>query len=236
MKGYNWKKFIVFMVICGLVGAIGGGTLQYLISVSDPQSWIRGLEQMAPSLYIVAFIVGVIGLIGYIFFNTKLKKENYSDEEDSFYERYEKIIDVTMMCSTLCAIINFMAIGLNLLETTPFDILFIINVVLAFVGEVLYISLVKKIRPELDADPLQANFKNHYFDKLDEYEKNKTGKACFQTISVMTVVYVVLFVACYILTLLFDISPIICLPVGIIWLTQTVLMTYYSSKEVKAKR
>lgn len=236
MKGYNWKKFIVFMVICGVIGAVGGGVLQYLIHVSDPQSWLRGLEQIAPSFYIIAFIMGIIGLGGYIYFNNKLKKENYSDEEDSFYERHERMIDITMVCSTLCAIINFMAIGLNILETTPFDILLLINVVVAFVGEVLYISLVKKIRPELNADPLQVNFKSHYFDKLDEYEKNKTGKACFQTISAMTAVYVVLFIVCYILTLMFEISPIICLPVGIIWLVQTVLMTYYSSKEVKAKK
>lgn len=231
MKGYNWKKLIIIMLVSGFIGALGGLGLKFLLESADKMVWVQKLNHMAPGLYIVALIFGVIGLLGYVYFNNKLKKEGYSDEENSFYEKNENALSSIAMCSTLCAIINFTAIGLNLNNNTSIDVLLMVNVGVAFLGEVLHIALIKKVRPDLNADPLDTKFKNDFYDKLDEYEKNKTGKACYQTIAAMTMVYVIAFIVCYAITLVFEVSPIICLPVGVIWFVQSILMLYYSNKK-----
>ena len=236
MKSYNWKKGIWIIIISGFVGGVigffmnmieGSGYLQTIVSVAN---------RLSPSLYVIGLILGIIGLGGYFYFNGKLKKEKYCDEEGSFYDTHENAMSIGMMCSTLCAVINFTALGINIFNDTPFAILFFVNVILAFWGEVAYVALVKKVRPELDADPLETHFNRDHFDKLDEFEKDKIGKASFKTITAMTPIYILLFLGCYGISLIFNVSAIICLPVGIIWATQTILMTYYSNKDYsKAK-
>lgn len=155
MKSYNWKKGILVILVCGIIGAIGGGMLSYIIKNVNMDEVSQILIKGGPSLYIVSFGMGIIGLGGYFYCNTKLRRENYCDEENSFYE------------------------------------------------------------------------------KLDECEKHKVGKASYQTITVMISVYVCLFVICYTGIMMFDISPIICLPIGILWIAQTLLMLYYGNKKVK---
>ncbi|MEG0153189.1 MAG: DUF3169 family protein [Cellulosilyticaceae bacterium] len=237
MKSYNWKKGIVFFAGCGLIGAVLGGVLKSLEGSGAIHVFAQQVQSMAPSMFVIAFIVGLIGLGGYFYFNAQLKKEQYSDEEGSFYEKHEKAMSIVMMCSTLCAIFNFTALGVNIFNTTALANLFFplvfANVVVAFFGEVAHISLVKKVRPELDADPLKTSFTRDYFDQLDEYEKNKTGKACFKTLTAMVPLYVSLFLACYVLSIFFNVSAVICLPIGIMWGAQTILMTYYGNKKDK---
>ncbi len=98
-------------------------------------------------------------------------------------------------------------------------------------GEVGSISLLKKVRPELDADPTELGFKKEYFDRLDEFEKEKVGRTSYKTISAMTISYIIVFMICWGLIIIFEVSPIICLPVGILWFIQTVMYTCYASKE-----
>lgn len=233
MRKYNWKKGILFIGIWALLGFIVGFGIKALEGKLQVHSLVSSVKAVMPYLYIMAFISGVIGLGGYCYFSVKLKQDNYSSEEDSFYERNEKVMSMLMMCATLAAVINFTAFGVNLATSHAFDILFIINVLVAFIGEVGYVSLMKKVRPELDADPMNTNFSREYFDKLDEYEKNKVGKASMKTITAMVPVYVCLFLGCYVLTIVLGISPVVCLPIGIIWGIQTILYTCYSIKEDK---
>lgn len=235
MKGYNWKKSILFLIFWGFIGAVAGFLMNLVERTGSLHNIASMLKTLAPSLFILALIVGIIGIGGYICFSIQLKKDGYRDEEDSFYEKHEKAMSIALMCSTLCAVINFTALGVNLFQITTFmGITFFINVGIAFLGEIGHISLIKKVRPELNADPLSRKFNKNYFDQLDEYEKNKTGKACFDTISAMTPLYVCLFLFCYALSQIFNISPVICLPIGIIWGGQTILMTYHSNKNHKA--
>lgn len=231
MKSYNWKKGIWIIVISGFIGAVVGLLMSMIEESNYLDTVVSVATSIAPSFYVIGFISGMIGLGGYFYFNGKLKKEHYCDEEGSFYDTHEKAMSIVMMCSTLCAVINFTALGINIFNSTPFAILFFVNVILAFWGEVAHVALVKKVRPELDADPLEINFNRDYFDKLDEFEKDKLGKACFKTISVMTPIYVFLFLLCYGISLIFNVSAVICLPIGIIWAVQTILMTYYNNKD-----
>lgn len=231
MKKYNWKKGILFTTVCAVIGFAVGVLMVQISKRMEVYSFINSVKGMMPYLYIMALISGVVGFGGYIYFSVKLNKDNYSNEEGSFYERNEKLMNVLLMCATLTAVINFTAFGINIFNGHPLVVLFFVNGLLAFFGEVGYISLIKKVRPELNADPMSTNFGREYFDKLDECEKNKVGKASVKTITAMTPIYVGLFMGCYIVTVLLNISPVICLPIGIIWAVQTALYTYYSIKE-----
>lgn len=233
MKDYKWGKALVIFLVCGLVGAVLGGGLQILGNVVETTALTEALNQFAPNLFLVALACGIIGIVGYFYFNYLLKKDGYSNEEGSLFERNENKMSVVMTFATVCAIINFTAFGINLSNelASGYFVVFMVNVVLSFMGEVANISLVKKVRPELNADPVDFKFKKDYFDSLDECEKIKTGKVSYKTISAMVVVYVSVFVICWLLIMSFEISPIICLPVGILWLMQTVISTYHSCKQ-----
>lgn len=233
MKDYKWGKALVLFAVCGLVGAVLGGGLQMLANIVEPTSIIESLNQFAPNLFLVALVCGIIGIVGYFYYNHLLKKDGYSNEEGSLFERNENKMSIVMTFATVCSVINFTAFGINLLnDLTPmYMVIFVANVVLAFMGEVANISLIKKVRPELNADPVDFGFKKDYFDTLDECEKIKTGKVSYKTITAMVVVYVSVFVICWLLIMSFEVSPMICLPVGILWLMQTVISAYHSCKQ-----
>lgn len=168
MKNYNWKKGSLFVLACATVGFMLGGILKRVEGNMQVHTIVEFIQLMMPYLFVVAFISGSIGLGGYFYFKSKLKKDDYSNEENSFYERNEGLMSVLMMYSTLAAVINFTAIGMNLFNETSLGFLLVVNVVFSFCGEVGYISLIKKIRPELNADPLSTSFSRGYFDQLDE--------------------------------------------------------------------
>lgn len=233
MKDYKWGKGLGIIVLCGIGGAVLGKGLRMLESIVEPTAIQAAFNQFAPNLFFIAFACGGIGILGYIYFNQLLKKDGYSNEEGSLFDKNENKMSIVMVFATMCAIINFTAFGLNLLsDLTPIYMgVFIINVFIAFMGEVSNISLIKKVRPELNADPVNPGFNKHYFDKLDECEKIKTGKASYKTVTAMTIVYMMVFVVCWLLIMMLEVSPIICLPVGILWFMQTVIMLYHSCKQ-----
>lgn len=233
MRDYKWGKGLVLIILSALGGGILGGVMQMLVNIGGAIAIKTAFTKFAPSLFFMALACGIIGIVGYFYFNNLLKKDGYSNDEGSLFDRYENKMSIVLTFSTVCAILNFTAFGVNLQNDLMFVylVVFIINVVLSFMGEVANISLIKKVRPELNADPVGLKFKKDYFDKLDEFEKIKTGKASVKTISAMVGVYAVVFVICWVLIMSLEVSPIICLPVGVLWLIQTLMMTYHSCKQ-----
>ncbi|MGL4736191.1 MAG: DUF3169 family protein [Cellulosilyticaceae bacterium] len=235
MKDYKWGKGLAWMGVCALLGAVLGSGMIFALGFIEANEIKSILIAFAPNLFVLATISGVVGLCGCLFFNSLLKKDGYSNEEGSLYERYENKMGVILSLSTACAILNMTAFGVNLTSEigAGYFVLFMLNVAIAFMGEVANIALVKKVRPELSADPVNPGFNKNYFDQLDECEKIEVGRASYKTISSMLIVYLTTFVICWILVGVLDISPIICLPVGIIWLVQTMLMVYHSMTKKK---
>lgn len=233
MKDYKWGKGLTVIALCSLGGMVVGSGLRTLMNITEPTAIKAAFNQFAPNLFWIALVCGIIGLIGYFYFNNLFKKDGYSNDEGSLFDRYENQMSIGMTFSTVCVILNFTAFGVNLQSdlTSIYFILFMVNAALSFMGEVANISLIKKVRPELDADPVNTGFRKDYFDKLDECEKIKVGKASFKTMSAMVGVYVIVFVICWLLIMALEISPIICLPIGVLWFMQTVMLIYYSCKQ-----
>ena len=232
MTDYKWGKGLLSILFWALIGGVGGITLMAVMRYIEPEAVKGAIVQGAPYLFWAATACGVIGLVGYVCFYHLLKKDHFSNEEQSFFERNENKISIVGIFSTLSVILNFTAFGVNLGQEIGMNFfgLFILNVVLSFVGEVANISLVKKVRPELNADPMDNSFKQDYYDRLDEYEKIQMGKVCFKSITGMTVAYVITFVVCWLLIMFLEINPIICLPIGVLWFVQTMLQLWYGCR------
>ncbi len=236
MKDYKWSRIIKYLLGGFIVGIVVGITKKGILEYIGELDINSMLQSITPYVFILATILCSIGCGGYLYFNKLLKKDAYSNEEGSLYDKNDKKINVTMSLSTIGIIINFIAFGLSLgeeiVESSIFVlIIFIVNSVIGM-GEISNISLMKKIRPELNADPCDKEFKKEYFNKLDEREQFQVGRSSFKTVSAMVVSYLIVLLLCYVIIILFDITPLICLPVGGLWVLQTIILVHYSNKEV----
>ena len=237
MKDYKWWSIIKYLLGGFIAGVVVGFTKEGVLEYIGEMDIDSMLQSITPYVFILATILCSIGCGGYLYFDKLLKKDGYSEEEDSLYEKNEKKINVVMGLSTVGGILNFIAYGLYLGSTTEKSIefvliLFVINCVLVFIATIYYLVLIKKIRPEFNPDPLAKDFEQEYFNKLDEREQFQVGKSSFKTLNTMMVSYIVVLILCYAMIILLEITPAICLPVGVLCMTQIILQVHYSNKEL----
>ena len=113
MKDYNWKKLIIVVVSCTILGGIVGMLTNMIIS-NNPIAFLEMIEPKFYYLYIAAAIIGTISLLFCGYFFTTIKREGFSEDEGSFYQRNENKITVAMSMSTICGVLNFTALGLTI--------------------------------------------------------------------------------------------------------------------------
>ncbi len=80
MRDYKWRKGLGVIALCGLGGAILGSGMQILMNRSEPTAIKAAFNQFAPNLYWIALVCGIIGMVGYFYFNNLLKKDGYSND------------------------------------------------------------------------------------------------------------------------------------------------------------
>jgi hypothetical protein len=235
MKKYDWEKFILIT----LSALIGAALLVALLRMFGFAGAI-GSDFFEPTRMLcwIAFICGMVGLLGYFYYRALLKKDGYSNEEGSFYEQKENRIRIVKTFSIVSYIIVFILFGLFLSNDWPdhsnnwiFNGIFFLNLFLGCLGEAANNSLIAKVRPELQEDLTGYGLNKTYFKNLDEREKEKAGSASFKTMNLMGFSYGLVLLICCVAVGAFDVSPMICLPVGALWFLQTVTMLYYSCKE-----
>ncbi len=232
MKTYDWEK-LIFISLSALLGAALLGSLLPVFGYTGKAMVILStLPKLTLLLHWIALICGIVGFLGYLYYNNLLKKDGYSNEEGSFYDQKEKRIQITKAFSSFSIIINFMILGLTQSNELPayYNWVIWVNTMLGFGGAFANNSLIAKVRPDLDENLTGSGFNKMYFEKLDEREKEKAGRASFKTINFMGFAYLSVLFICSVLIRSFNVSPIICLPVGVLWFLQTVTMLYYSCK------
>lgn len=232
MKTYDWEK-IIFIALSTLLGAALPGSLLPLFGHAGKAMVIFSkLPEPTLMLYWIALICGIEGLWGYFYYRNLLKKDGYSNEEGSLYEKKEKRIQIVKSFSSFCIIINFMLLGLTQPNELPefYNWGYWVSTALGFAGALANIGLIAKVRPELDENITGIGFKKTYFKQLDEREKEKAGRVSFKTMNRMGLIYYCALLFCLVLIERFDVSPITCVTVGVLWFIQTVTMLYYSCK------
>jgi len=233
MKEFDWEKFIL-IAFCTF---LGGAFLVNLIPIPEYIDKTIGILPKLPELALmlnwIALICGLVGLSGYFYYHTLLKKDGYSNEEGSFYDQKHNRIRIVKAFSIFCCIFTLMAFGLTMLNEMPeyYDWVMIVNLLICGLGEAANNSLIATVRPELEESLTGLGLNKTYFKKLDEREKERAGRASFKTMNLMGFAYCLVFLIFIVLIGVYQVSPIICIPVGMLWFLQTLTMLYYSCKE-----
>lgn len=233
MKEFDWEKFILIAFCIFLGGALLTSLLPPLGFSDKAMVIFSKLPELGPTLYWIALVCGLVGILGYFYYGALLKKDGYSNEEGSCYDQKDNRIRIVKTFSIFCSIFTLMALGLTMLKDLPdyYDWLFFLTAFLGCLGEIANNSLIKTVRPELEEDLMGLGLNKTYFEKLDEREKEKAGRASFKTMNLMGFAYCLALFICFVLIGRLDVSPIICIPVGVLWFLQTVTMLYYSCKK-----
>ena len=114
MKDYKWGKGIGFMLLCFFSG-VGIAICKNQFKGKNSQVVIIELfSRLAPSLFVIALVCGLVGIAGYFYFDRLFKKDGYSNEKSSFYKRHKNKMSILMILCTICGILNLTAFGVNL--------------------------------------------------------------------------------------------------------------------------
>ncbi len=200
-KNKNNKKIELFNLIrLGLAGIIVGilcSSLLYKLDLNSLDISINPiLVQLVPTLPLL------IVILKYVSISKLIKLDNFSNEENSVYEKNQSKIIILTSISTILIIINFMMFGVNysgnfLVFTSEKAILifmiFFVNSIFGSFLEIAYTNLVKKVEPQKNADVSQLNYNQKMLETLDEYEIQVTGKAAAKTMGYMVFVYLFIF-------------------------------------------
>ncbi|MFI3230266.1 MAG: DUF3169 family protein [bacterium] len=156
-------------------------------------------------LQVITTIPLLVMLAKYLNIKKAIKLDNFSNEEDSVYEKTSNKRFVITSLATLLIIVNFMMFGINFsnklfssidenIEKVVITLLiFTVNCIIGSFLEISNINLIKRVEPNKNVDPTELNYNKKALDTLDEYEMQIVGKASARTISYMAFVYLIIF-------------------------------------------
>ena len=194
---------------------------------------------------LITLLLTILSLLALMIIRYKISKDNYSDAEDSIYEKSEFIINITLMSNVVCICLNFMFLGfyLNATNTSvsliytngiPNDfnminiIYFILILVVAGFNDYFSLKLIKKVQPEKYIKAIDPDFDTKLINSLDEGELRKQGYTALIVLRKMIFVYCILFM----LGMLLHLDNSFYLAIAIIWISQNII-TVYTDKKYK---
>lgn len=226
------KKLLKIFLSGVIPGAIFGGIFGLIVAITNIDSTIF-LEYLviifSNSMYAVT-LIGLIILVVFENIKSKIKADNYSDDENSEYSKQEKNLTLTLSISTMMHITNFFLFSIDSFDSDSLDIntfiLLTINLTLCVYLEIAHINMLKKIEPTRYADPLSSNYNEETLELADERELQTKGKAALKTSNTMTKVYLI-----YIIVGIFSSFDFtFLLGIWAIYITQSCIMLYNTLK------
>lgn len=198
----NKKSNLFSLIGLGLAGVVVGvflSSLLYKLDLNTVDLTINPiLLQLVPTLPLL------IMLLKHVSISKLIKLDNFSNDENSVYEKNQSNITMWTGISTILIIINFMMFGVNFsgnfLENAFNSensilvfLIFTSNAILGSFLEIAYTNLIKKVEPQKNADASELNYNQKMLETLDEYEIQLVGKAAAKTMGYMVFVYLFIF-------------------------------------------
>ena len=194
---------------------------------------------------LITLLLTILSLFVLMTIRYKISKDNYSDAEDSVFEKSEFILNITLMSNVVCICLNFMFLGfyLNATNTSvsliytnaiPNDfnminiIYFILILVVAGFNDYFSLKLIKKVQPEKYIKAIDPDFDTKLINSLDEGELRKQGYTALIVLRKMIFVYCILFM----LGMLLHLDNSFYLAIAIIWISQNII-TVFTDKKYK---
>lgn len=215
------KKFLKIT----LSGVLTGLIIGYLVGCVNGFERDFSLDSMLPCFMVTVTIIDIVILVFFSNIKGKIAKDNYSDEENSQFAKYEKTLLVTQSLSTMLVLTNICFISSIVLNFNLLGV-FILNGALGAYLEVAHLNLVKAVQPSKNADPTTIDYNDQALATLDEGELYTLGKVALKTMNKMLFVYLGFIILGFFTaqnTMFF---------VGIwgIYIAQSIIMVYYSLK------
>ncbi len=165
-------KMILIMIISGGLGA----TLYSVMSNLSISSLIT-IQELANFFNALVFVVLAIQL-GIMFYLLRvkqiIKKDNYSDSENSKFDKYQTRLNLTQGLSTTITV--FLIPCMIAISSSISLLAFFLIILVNLINEVTAINITGKVQPEKAVDWAKFSLNQDMYNKADEYERAKIGK------------------------------------------------------------
>ena len=236
----RWLKIIGSMVIGGVIGAFFGG-----LSVSDIMDNIPVVNiAFIQTALICVVIGGGLAFVGVFLYcshcRSRIKKDHYSNEEDSVYEKISTPFGLASGIGTAISVtltpLSFSILVAGNMTRNRFAIVLImwISVMsLNLMNEISTIKVVAKIDPSKDVDWSKAKINEHFYNKLDECEKEQIGMTGAKIINRIHFIFGTTFIVAVLLGLFLEFSGFEYIIIGLLWGFFTFYISINSCKKKK---
>lgn len=240
------RKFVLIMVVSGLIGAVIGG----LSSMDFSEGWEEPQNLLADFLYTTApwavivcnMAMIIVGTLYYrkgkkLYFACRDKVEEEAEEE---YEQIDAIFSKGMIFINMSMVVSyglFACFAVNLIKyvevSGPKMFIVLCMVLIAFIGGVfgsiklsqLYVDLMRVMNPRLSGSVYDSKFHEKWEDSCDEYEKMMIYKSAYRAFMTTNKVCSFCWVVSMILGMFYEINALPAVMVTIIWGAMT--LSYY---------
>lgn len=245
MKNKNLKrgiKFILFMIICGIIGGIlGYSSINFL-----GKDFVKyQLENLANLIFVIIIIFAILQVGIFIYCSNcrrKIKNDNYDNKESSVYEKIGMKNDLangigTTLGVTAIPLIMLLPILLPVLSLPKFFFLLGVLLFVCLVNTVNEISMIKtlaKVQPDKDVDWSKLNLNKLAYENLDECEKVKLGVVGAKLITTLHFIFSGAFLLCTVLSFFFQFSGMEFIILALLWGVFTLLIVIENYKTEKS--
>lgn len=228
MKKKTGLKFALTMVACALFGAL----CSIIVNFSE-QSLTNIIDNISDILIknsTVLMFIGVVPLIiGSVFLvkaRSVIEQNNNLDEDE--FEKTHKTLSLALYVPSVLMPWLFVCFGFSVTYNFGIESPYILMDLIIFILELAWVTILqyqiveqtKKILPEKRGNVLDSKFQKEWYSSCDEAEKQIIGEACYISYKTMNMVYPILFAIMIFVCSLYDLSPLIFLMVGVLWLIQ----------------
>jgi len=230
-SSWVYVKFALIILASGLFGAvcnmvIGAGFEDFSnLGASLSQSlYGAGVPLLALGLLLAA---GATAL-----YLAAKKPMARADEDDSAYEKANRLLCLSMILTTLGFPWFMLTIGLALGQTTQGQdpatmvlglALLILQLVWFCTLQAIVIGAVKKLFPEKQGNVFDTRFQKDWYASCDEAEQKTIGDCSYFTFKVMNMIYPIVMVALFMVGTTWPISAMWFVLLGGLWMVQTLV-------------
>ena len=238
MKKYktNEDKWIIISIIATMIFVVFIMTSDFIgMTDSEISKTLGGIPNYIMAYgYLIPIITGLISLFLLVYIKYKVKQDNYSNEENSFYDKSQLILTIFVTLTDITIVIWYMSPFYT--PNSGFIYVYFILILYIFL-KIAHLSLIRKIEPQKNVRLFEPYRNEIVLSQLDEAELLIRGKASMKTMRQMYFVY---FIVANIFSMGYGISAIKLDPLsvagaalgamGLIWVTQIILFNINSYK------
>ncbi|MBX4260842.1 DUF3169 family protein [Clostridium estertheticum] len=233
MKIKRYKKFIIGMLISGLIGGIIGGSSEKISKLD--LSFVGNMSNLISK---VLFVISIIIII-YLIINTIYIKSNYMKVDlDNVPKVISRKVSNVILLSTVLSIIGL--IGYAVVINKSFDkgsfYLIIVPTIILIIAAFVLMTTMKYsnyLNPNRKMYLCENEAEKKHFDKLDDGEKWVIYNCSYATFNKMQKVYAAILVLIMVLSIFINVPIVACIMIGSIWIIQNLIYSFEARKYEK---